>query len=40
MISDHPDVAEVAVVGVRDNLRGQLPLGLIVLNSHCSRPER
>lgn len=40
VLSDHHDVAEVAVVGVRDQLRGQLPLGLLVLNSHCSRPHR
>jgi propionyl-CoA synthetase len=34
IISDLHDVAEVAVVGVRDKLKGQVPLGLIVLNSH------
>jgi propionyl-CoA synthetase len=27
----HPDVAEAAVVGVRDALKGQVPLGLLVL---------
>jgi propionyl-CoA synthetase len=33
-------VAEVAVVGVRDELKGHIPLGLLVLNSHCTRdPE-
>jgi len=41
VISDHPDIAEVAVVGVSDALKGQTPLGLIVLNSHCTRtPEQ
>ena len=37
VISDHDDVAEVAVVGVKDALKGQTPLGLLVLNSHCTR---
>ena len=33
-------MAEVAVVGVRDELKGHIPLGLLVLNSHCTRdPE-
>ena len=27
------DVAEVAVIGVKDALKGQLPLGLVVLNA-------
>jgi len=39
VISDHDDVAEVAVVGVKDALKGQTPLGLLVLNSHCTRPH-
>lgn len=30
-------MAEVAVVGVQDALKGQIPLGLLVLNSHCTR---
>ena len=34
----HPDVAEAAVFGVRDDLKGELPLGLAVLNSECQRP--
>lgn len=38
VISDHEDVAEVAVVGVKDALKGHIPLGLLVLNSHCHRP--
>lgn len=33
VISDHEDVAEVAVVGLKDELKGHIPLGLIVLNS-------
>ena len=37
MIADHHDVAEVAVVGVVDAFKGQLPFALLVLNSHCTR---
>lgn len=32
-ISGHPDVAEVACVGAKDQLKGELPVGFIVLNS-------
>ena len=35
----HPDVAEAAVFGVRDDFKGELPLGLAVLNSGCARTE-
>jgi len=27
VLADHPDIAECAVVGVADQLKGQLPLG-------------
>ena len=37
VLAAHPDVAECAVFGVADQLKGQLPLGLIVLNSGVSR---
>ncbi len=33
VLSDHPLVAECAVIGVADELKGQLPLGLLVLNA-------
>ena len=33
----HPDVAEAAVFGVADDLKGELPLGLAVLNSNVTR---
>ncbi len=33
VLSDHPDVAECAVIGVDDKLKGQLPLGFLVLNA-------
>ena len=31
ILSDHQDVAECAVIGIADKLKGQLPIGLIVL---------
>ena len=32
MIAGHPDVAECAVIGVKDALKGSVPLALAVLN--------
>ncbi len=40
VLADHPDVAECAVIGVRDQLKGQLPFGFLCLNAGCSREER
>ncbi len=37
VLAAHPDVAECAVVGVRDALKGQVPLGLVVLNAGVRR---
>jgi len=37
VLADHPDVAECAVIGVADQLKGQLPLGFLVLNAGCNR---
>ncbi|MEM8643725.1 MAG: AMP-binding protein, partial [Pseudomonadota bacterium] len=34
-----PDVAECAVVGVADELKGQLPMGFLCLNSGVTRPH-
>jgi len=39
VLAGHPDVAECAVIGVADALKGQLPLGLVVLKAGVSRPE-
>jgi len=33
VLASHPDVAECAVVGVADSLKGQVPLGFLVLKS-------
>jgi propionyl-CoA synthetase len=37
VISAHPDVAECAVIGVNDALKGALPLGLLVLKTGVTR---
>jgi propionyl-CoA synthetase len=37
VLASHPDVAECAVVGVRDALKGQVPFGFLVLKSGVSR---
>ncbi|MEM8561430.1 MAG: propionyl-CoA synthetase [Pseudomonadota bacterium] len=37
VLADHPDVAECAVIGISDAMKGQLPLGLIVLNAGVTR---
>src|SRR3546814_15144778 len=33
VLAEHPDVAECAVIGVADALKGQLPVGFLVLNA-------
>jgi propionyl-CoA synthetase len=37
VISSHPDVAECAVTGVADEVKGEVPLGFIVLKSGITR---
>jgi propionyl-CoA synthetase len=32
-LATHPDVAECAVIGVEDRLKGEMPLGFVVLNA-------
>jgi len=39
VLAAHPDVAECAVFGVSDELKGQLPLGLLVLKAGVERPH-
>src|SRR6266851_2967578 len=38
VVAAHPDVAECAVMGVADPLKGQVPLGLVVLKAGVDRP--
>jgi propionyl-CoA synthetase len=38
ILASHPDVAECAVVGAKDELKGQTPLGLVVLKAGVNRP--
>ncbi|GAN77206.1 AMP-binding protein [Acidisphaera rubrifaciens] len=38
VLAAHRDVAECAVIGVRDALKGQVPLGLVVLKAGVNRP--
>jgi propionyl-CoA synthetase len=33
VLASHPDVAECAVTGVADQLKGQIPLGFVVLKA-------
>ena len=37
VLSEHPDVAECAVIGVADPMKGQLPMGFLVLNAGVTR---
>jgi len=39
VLASHPDVAECAVVGVADEIKGEIPLGLIVLKAGVRRSE-
>jgi propionyl-CoA synthetase len=39
VLADHPDVAECAVLGVEDQLKGQIPVGFLVLNAGVDRPH-
>ncbi|QOL79491.1 propionate-CoA ligase PrpE [Pseudooceanicola spongiae] len=38
ILASHPDVAETAVIGVSDPLKGQLPLGFVCLSKGVNRP--
>jgi propionyl-CoA synthetase len=39
VLAAHPDVAETAVIGVADELKGQLPVGFLVLKAGVERPH-
>jgi propionyl-CoA synthetase len=38
-VSGHPDVAECAVIGIADAMKGQIPAGFIVINSGVDRSD-
>lgn len=40
VLASHPDVAECAVIGVADALKGQLPMGFLCLNKGTDRTEQ
>jgi propionyl-CoA synthetase len=39
VLAEHPDVAECAVVGVEDQLKGQLPVGFLVLKAGVTKAD-
>jgi propionyl-CoA synthetase len=39
IVSTHQDVAECAVIGVEDSLKGQVPVGLVVLKAGVKKDE-
>jgi propionyl-CoA synthetase len=39
VLSAHPDVAECAVVGVADEIKGEVPVGFVVTKAGVSRPD-
>jgi propionyl-CoA synthetase len=39
ILSAHADVAECAVMGVADSLKGQVPIGFVVLKAGVDRPD-
>jgi propionyl-CoA synthetase len=40
VLSAHPDVAECAVIGAADPIKGEVPLGLVVLKAGVTRDHR
>ncbi len=39
VLASHPDVAECAVVGVADEIKGEVPLGFVVTKAGVTRPD-
>jgi propionyl-CoA synthetase len=39
VLANHPDVAECAVIGVSDALKGQAPVGFVCLTKGVNRPH-
>ncbi len=40
VLAGHPDVAECAVIGVTDQLKGQMPVGFLCLNANTARDHK
>jgi propionyl-CoA synthetase len=40
VLAAHPDVAECAVLGIKDELKGEVPCGFIVLKAGVNRPPQ
>jgi propionyl-CoA synthetase len=38
VLASHPDVAECAVIGIKDSLKGEQPCGFVVLKAGVTRP--
>jgi propionyl-CoA synthetase len=38
VLAAHPDVAECAVIGIKDDLKGEVPCGFAVLKAGVNRP--
>ena len=36
ILMDHPEIADCAVIGVNDSIKGQIPVGFVVTTSDCS----
>jgi propionyl-CoA synthetase len=39
ILASHPDVAECAVIGVEDSLKGEVPVGFVVYKAGVTKPE-
>jgi propionyl-CoA synthetase len=37
VLASHPDVAECAVLGIKDDIKGEQPCGFVVLKAHVTR---
>jgi propionyl-CoA synthetase len=40
VLASHPDVAECAVIGIKDPVKGEVPCGLVVLKAGVTRPPQ
>jgi propionyl-CoA synthetase len=39
ILASHPDVAECAVLGIKDSMKGEVPCGFLVLKAGVDRPS-